>query len=134
MNEPRELYERYREEIGRILYEGEDPGPLDKLSRAGDRHLHGASVMRIQTTLDKTLYFKPHDCESTELLGELTQLLFGERMVPAQVRGAGWAFEQEATEILPCTEQGKRQFFVKMGVNITHQSVHDSTAYRCAFP
>lgn len=115
MNGPRELYEQHREEIGRVLYGGEDPGPIDKLRRVGDRHLHGASVMRIQTTLDKTLYFKPRDCESTELLGELTQLLFGERMVPAQVCDAGWAFVQEVSEAPPNTEQGKRRFFVKMG-------------------
>ena len=112
------LKERYgacRERIGRVFFHGEDPGEIVGLSGSGDSHLHGESVTKIETSRGRSLYYKPRDCRTSLLLGELTDLLFGERMVPEQVTGEGYAFQKAEEKLRPGTDTQKDGYYERLG-------------------
>ena len=108
-------FEADREEIGRLFFEGEDPGEIASVVSTGDRHLHGEAVVRLGTSRGFTLYYKPRDCRSTNLLDDLTELLFDERMVPQQITGEGYAFQKAVGRRLPETATEKAGYYERLG-------------------
>ena len=112
---PGKRFDADREEIGRLFFDGEDPGEISSAVGTGDRHLHGESVARLGTSRGFTLYYKPRDCRSTNLLGELTELLFDERMVPEQITGEGYAFQKAVGRRPPETETEKAGYYKRLG-------------------
>lgn len=111
----KERYEADYERISQELFQGKDPGCILTVSMTGDKHLHGEAVTEVHTSGGLRLFYKPRDCQSTNLCGDLTQLLFEERMVPEQVAGDGYAFQKAAEHKLPDTETGKRAYYEKLG-------------------
>ena len=112
------LIERLNQEydaICRELLNGKDLGEIVSATSTGDAHLHGESVTRLETSCGYTLYYKPRDCRSTDLLGTLTQLLFGEWMVPEQIPGDGYAFQKAVEKKRPETDAGRAEYYEKLG-------------------
>ena len=110
----RERFDRHRPEIARSFFRGIDPAEITDVSETGDRHLHGEAVLRVETAAG-VLYYKPRDCAGTELFGELNELLFGERMVPAQICGEDYAFQKEAVRRLPAGGAERAAFYEQLG-------------------
>ena len=90
-----ERYNSLRNELGHCFCNGKDPGGIINASDVGDMHLHGDAVTRIVTESGNTFYYKPRDCRTTHLLGDINELLWGNRMVPDQISGDGFAFQKE---------------------------------------
>ena len=63
-----ERYNSLRNELGHRFYNGRDPGT-------------------IVTTSGNNIYYKPKDCRTADLLGDVNELLWGSRMVPDQISG-----------------------------------------------
>ncbi len=108
-------FEQYRELIGRAFYGGRDPGDITETSDTGDKHLHGDAVARIDTSEGKRIFYKPRDCRSTDLLGEVNEILFGVRMVPEQVEGNGFAFQKEVIKKIPGSDEEKQIYYSELG-------------------
>lgn len=111
----KERYELCRREIAERFFEGRDPGEIKKTLETGDRHLRGEAVSRVDTEGGETLYYKPRDCRTSELLGEVNNLLFGRRLVPDQVTGEGFAFQKKEEKRIPKTDEEKAAFYTWMG-------------------
>ncbi len=90
-----ERYNSLRNELGHRFYNDRDPGAIVKTSCMGDMHLDGDAVTSIVTESGNTIYYKPRDCRTTDLLGDINELLWGNRMVPRQISGEGFAFQKE---------------------------------------
>ena len=110
----RERFDLHRSEIARSFFRGVDPAEISDTSETGDRHLHGEAVLRVETTAG-ILYYKPRDCAGTELLGQLNELLFGERMVPEQICGEDYAFQKEAVQRIPGEGAERAGFYEWLG-------------------
>lgn len=108
-------YRQYRDMIGSRFYEGRCPGEIIKTSDTGDKHLHGDAVTRIETSEGRTIYYKPRDCRSSELLGDINEVLFGIRMVPEQVMGDGFAFQKEVVRKIPETSDERSRYYHALG-------------------
>ena len=113
---PAERFNDELESIRRVLLKGQEPGGIVSAVSTGDQHLHGEAVSKITTSEGFTLYYKPRDCKSTDLLGDLTQLLFKERMVPEQITGKGYAFQKEVCRKLPETPEEKTGYYKRLGL------------------
>ena len=110
-----ERYELCRREIAEWFFEGRDPGDIIKTLETGDRHLQGEAVSRLDTAGGEALYYKPRDCRTSELLGDVNELLFGRRLVPDQVTEQGFAFQKKEERRIPKTEEEKVSFYTWMG-------------------
>lgn len=115
MNTLTERYDLCRKEIAERFYEGRDPGEIVKSLETGDRHLRGEAVLQLRTAGGETLYYKPRDCRTSELLGDINALLFGRRLVPAQVTGDGFAFQKREARRIPDSDEEKASFYTWMG-------------------
>ena len=111
----RERYELCRGVIAERLFEGEDPGEITQILKTDNFKNPRQVVSRLCTSGGKRLYYKPHDCRSSELLGSVNELLYGKRLVPIQVSGAGFAFQEEIERRRPKTEEERASFFTWMG-------------------
>ena len=110
----RERFDRHRQEIARCFFYGVDPIEMAETSETGDRHLHGEAVLRLKTAAGN-IYYKPRDGAGTELLGQLNELLFGERLVPEQVGGKDYAFQKEAVQRIPSAGAERACFYEWLG-------------------
>ena len=108
-------YQDYRARIGQDFYGGIDPGEIISVYETGDRHLHGESVSQIETTSGFQLFYKPRDCRSTDLCGELTEFMIGEKLVPEQITGDGFAFQKEVIQKLPSAKAEKEGYYERLG-------------------
>lgn len=115
MKDVRERYAECRDQIRQSLFRGADPGEVVSVTGTGDRHLHGDSVSKIVTSGGYTLYYKPRDCRSAVLLGDLSCLLFGEQMVPDQLIRKGYAFQKAVVHQMPETELQRAGYYQKLG-------------------
>lgn len=109
-----ERYAAHRAEIGARFFDGRDPGEIITASGVGDRHLHGASVLRVGTEAGE-LYYKPRDCSCTDFLSELNTALFGERMTPEQISGRGYAFQKALTPEIPAEGAPRTTYYQRLG-------------------
>ena len=110
----RERFEHHRLEIAQRFFQGDDPVEIKKISETGDRHLHGEAVLKLDTAAG-TIYYKPRDGAGTELLGQLNELLFGERLVPEQISGGEYAFQKETERRLPAEGAERAAFYAWLG-------------------
>ncbi|MBQ6398920.1 MAG: DUF4135 domain-containing protein [Clostridia bacterium] len=110
----RERFERHRWEMARYFFQGVDPAEIKGISETGDRHLHGEAVLRLDTAAG-TVYYKPRDGAGTELLGQLNEMLFGERLVPEQISGRGYAFQKETAQRIPTEGAERAAFYTWLG-------------------
>ncbi len=104
----------YRDMIGRQFFAGRDPGEIKTITETGDRHVRGEAVSKIETLAGLTLFYKPRDCRSTLLLGDITVLLFGVRMTPEQITGEGFAF-QKAVEKADAADMDMDAYAERLG-------------------
>lgn len=114
---PGRLAERYRvhrAEIGRRFFGVRDPGPIQRVSAAGDRHQYGESVLRVETEAG-VLYYKPRDCTWTDFLSELNTALFGESMIPEQISGEGYAFQKALDPKIPAAGAPRAAYYRRLG-------------------
>ena len=107
-------FEAYRREIEEIFFGGEPCGEIVGTKGTGDMHLHGEAVTRITASCGKNIFYKPRDGRSTELLGELCLLLFGENMVPGQIAGDGFCFQKEV-EIRVPSDAEMPDYYARLG-------------------
>ena len=108
-------YSRYRGMIGEAFYDGRCPGDISESSGTGDKHLHGDAVTRIKTSDGITIYYKPRDCRSSDLLGEINELVLGKKMVPEQICGDGFAFQKEIVKKIPETSGERTAYYRDLG-------------------
>ena len=114
---PEQLSVRYRAhsaEIGRRFFDGQDPGAILSVYGTGDKHLHGESVLRVETEAG-TLYYKPRDCSCADFLAELNTSLFGEPMTPEQVSGEGYAFQKAVKKEVPAEGAPRTAYYRRLG-------------------
>lgn len=97
-------YEKMREQIALRFFDGKDPGNILSMSEAGDWHLNDC-VRKLTLESGAVLYYKPRDCQCSDLLGDINELLFGKRMVPEQVSGDGYGFQKAVSIQKPASEQ-----------------------------
>ena len=110
-----ERYNSLRNELGHRFCNGRDPGPIVNTDDMGDRHLRGEAVTRIVTSSGNTIYYKPRDCRTTDLLGDINELLWGYRMVPHQVSGEGFAFQKEVVIKQPESDEELELYYSGLG-------------------
>ncbi len=110
-----ERYNSLRNELGHRFCNGRDPGPIVNTGDMGDRHLRGEAVTRIVTSSGNTIYYKPRDCRTTDLLGDINELLWGDRMVPHQVSGEGFAFQEEVVIKQPESDEELELYYSGLG-------------------
>lgn len=110
----RERFDRHRQEIAQCFFHGADPVRITGISETGDRHLHGEAVLRLETAAGN-IYYKPRDGAGTELLGQINELLFGERLVPEQIGGKDYAFQKEAAHRIPSDGMERACFYEWLG-------------------
>lgn len=110
----RERFEHHRQEIAQRFFQGADPVEITGISETGDRHLHGEAVLRLDTAAG-TIYYKPRDGAGTELLGQFNEMLFGERLVPEQISGRGYAFQKETERRIPAEGAERAAFYAWLG-------------------
>ena len=111
------IYTRYgklRQRIASELFGGIDPGEVINTAGTGDKHMSDC-VRRLDTSQGCVLYYKPRDCRCSELLGEINGLLFGEKMVPEQVRGEGYAFQKAVPVKLPYGINECTVYYTRLG-------------------
>ena len=106
-------YEAHRAEIGRRFF-GRDPGQIVSAATVGDRHLHGESVLRVQTQAG-TLFYKPRDGACADFLALLFMDLFGESLTPEQLSGEGYAFQQALGSSVPPEGAARRAYYGRLG-------------------
>lgn len=114
---PEQLAVRYRAhsaEIGRRFFGGQDPGEILTVYGTGDKHLHGESVLRVETEAG-ALYYKPRDCSCTDFLAELNTALFGESMTPEQISGEGYAFQKAVKKEAPDQGAPRTAYYRRLG-------------------
>ncbi len=105
-----ERLERHSAEISRRFFHSAAPVEITACAQTGDRHLHGETVLKLETSAGN-LYYKPRDGAGTELLGQLNELLFGERLVPEQITGREYAFQKEVVCKLPSEGEERAAFY-----------------------
>ena len=107
-------YGKLRQRIASELFDGIDPGEIISTADTGDRHMSDC-VRRLDTSRGSVLYYKPRDCRCSDLLGEINELLFGEKMVPEQVCGEGYAFQKAVPERLPSEIHERTAYYTRLG-------------------
>ncbi len=110
-----ERYNSLRNELGNRFCNGRNPGPIVNTDDVGDMHLHGEAVTRIVTESGNIIYYKPRDCRTTDLLGDINELLWGDRMVPHQVSGEGFAFQKEVVIKQPESDEELELYYSGLG-------------------
>lgn len=107
-------YEKLRCKITSELFGGIDPGEIVSTADTGDKHMSDC-VQRLDTSQRCVIYYKPRDCRCSELLGDINELLFGQRMVPEQVCGDGYAFQKAVERKPPADKNEAESFYTLMG-------------------
>ena len=110
-----ERYNSLRNKLGHCFYNDRDPGDIVNTDDTGDRHLDGEAVTRIVTSSGNIIYYKPRDCRTNDLLGDINELLWRNRMVPRQVSGDGFAFLKEVLIRQPETDEELELYYSGLG-------------------
>ena len=108
-------YKAMRPALAERLLDGRDPGGIRRARGVGDAHLHAESVTRLETEAGYTLYYKPRDCRSTLLLGEICRALFARRCVPEQLGGEGFAFQRAVVPGIPEVREEAVRYYTWLG-------------------
>ena len=114
VNELLSRYEKLRQRIALKLFGGIDPGNIISTADTGDKHMSDC-VRRLDTSKGFVLFYKPRDCRSSDLLGEINELVSGRKMVPEQVCGDGYSFQKAVPLRFPSGNRERIGYYTLLG-------------------